>query len=87
MAASLLPRSPIVDAVVLVKAGVLKDRRATCYPGFEKELDYPRADKVVVDGNIITSQGPGTAVEFGLKIVEQMLGKPKADQVREHILA
>src|SRR3989344_4785239 len=44
---------------VLVKLGLLKDKRATIAPGMEKLLDRPRPDKVVVDGNIITSQGPG----------------------------
>ncbi len=72
--------------MVLVKAGVLKDKKATCYPGFEKELDMPRGEKVVVDGNIITSQGPGTAMEFGLKLVEILVGKDKADRLRQGLL-
>ncbi len=73
--------------LVLVKAGILKDKKATIFPGMEKNLDRPRAEKVVVDENIITSQGPGTAVEFGLKIVEVLLGKPSAQKIRQEIVA
>ncbi len=48
--------------LILEKAGVLKDKKATIYPGMEKFLSKPRSQKVVVDENIITSQGPGTAI-------------------------
>ncbi len=73
--------------LVLAKLGLLKERRATIYPGFEKELGRPRDDKVVVDANIVTSQGPGTAIEFALKLVEQLCGHQKAMQVRREIVA
>ena len=72
---------------ILAKLGLLKERKATIYPGYEKELGKPRNDPVVADGNIITSQGPGTAVAFALKIVEQLMGKPKALQVKQDIVA
>jgi len=71
---------------VLAKAGVLEGRRATIYPGMEKELPYPRDDRVVVDGNIITSQGPGTAMEFALKIVETLVGGEKAFRLKKQLL-
>ncbi len=71
---------------VLAKAGVLKDRRATIYPGMEKEIPRPRGERVVVDGNIITSQGPGTAIEFALKIVEVLGGKEKSEKIRREIV-
>jgi 4-methyl-5(b-hydroxyethyl)-thiazole monophosphate biosynthesis len=73
--------------MALVKAGILKGKRATIAPGLEKNLDMPRGERVIVDGNIITSQAPGTAMEFSLKIVELLLGKPKALQVKQSILA
>ncbi len=73
--------------LILAKLGLLKERKATIYPGYEKELGKPRNDAVVADGNIITSQGPGTAVAFALKIVEQLMGKPKALQVKQDIVA
>jgi len=72
--------------MALNKAGVVKDKRVTAYPGFEKEFDMPRSDPVVVDGNIITSQGPGTAIKFALAIVEKLSGSSVADKVRKHIL-
>lgn len=72
---------------ILVKLGALKDKRATIYPGYEKLLDRPRSDKVVVDGNIMTSQGPGTAMEFALRIVEQFSGKAASAKVKQNICA
>ena len=43
-------------------------------------------EPVVVDGNIITSQGPGTALEFSLKLVEVLYGNDKANAVRKEML-
>ena len=56
---------------VLGAAGLLKGRHATCHPGFEEKLEgaITSEDAVVVDGNIITSRGMGTAIDFGLAIV------------------
>ncbi|MBR9682206.1 MAG: DJ-1/PfpI family protein [Candidatus Aenigmarchaeota archaeon] len=73
--------------LLLAKLGILDDKRATIYPGLEKNLDRPRGDKVVVDGNIITSQGPGTAIDFSLAIVQHLLGKPTATKIKKHIVA
>lgn len=72
---------------VLAKAGVLEGKRATIYPGMEKEIPYPRGDKVVMDGNIITSQGPGTAMEFALKIVEKLVGKDMSNSMKRNLVA
>ena len=71
---------------VLAKAGILNNRNATVYPGLEKELPNPTDKKVVVDGNIITSQGPGTAIEFALKLVEILSGEDKAKEIKEQLL-
>lgn len=71
---------------ILSKLGLLDNKRATIYPGMEKELPYPRGERVVVDGNIITSQAPGTAIEFALKIVEKLAGKEKALQLRRDLV-
>lgn len=71
---------------VLAKAGILEDRMATVYPGGERELPRPRDGRVVVDGNIITSQGPGTAIEFALKIVEILLGPEKSDEIKRQLV-
>ncbi len=76
-------------AVALSPTGILANRQATCYPGFEKE--FPRnvifkEDRVVIDQNIITSRGPGSALEFALKIVEELVSKEKAQTLREGML-
>lgn len=56
---------------------MLEGRLACCYPGFEKDLLGANVslEPVCVDGKIITSRGMGCAVEFGLKIVEILLGE------------
>lgn len=73
----LIAAGKIVGAIcaaplVLRSAGVLAGRRATCYPGLAAQLAGAKylSDRVVVDGNLITSQGPGTAFEFALRLVE-----------------
>lgn len=72
---------------ILAKLGVLDNRKATIYPGMERELPKPRDEKVIVDKNVITSQGPGTAIEFALKIVETLKGESKAAQIRRNLIA
>jgi len=72
---------------ILAKEGLLDDKKATVYPGFEKMLAYPRNGSVVVDGNIITSQGPGTAIDFALKIVEKILNPAEAQRLRKELVA
>ena len=68
---------------ILGRMGVLKDKRATCFPGFEDELlgADVRTDKVVTDGRIITAKGAGCALEFGFEIVAQADSRLKAEQV------
>ena len=72
--------------LILAKIGILDDKKATVYPGFERKLQRPRGDNVVIDDNIITSQGPGTAMEFALKIVEVLQGKNKANKLKEELV-
>lgn len=72
--------------MVLGRLGTLNKKSATCYPGFEKELtgaNYLASAPVVQAGKIITSRGPGTAILFGLKIVEALIGLNKAEEIRE----
>ena len=71
---------------ILAKLGVLDERRATIYPGMERDVPKPRDAKVIVDGHIITSQGPGTAIDFGLAIVEKNMGSAQANKVREEMV-
>lgn len=72
--------------LILAKLGILDNRKATIYPGLERELPYPRSQPVVVDENIVTSQGPGTAMEFALKIVELLVGKKEANDLRRKLV-
>ena len=72
--------------LILAKQGLLDNKRATVYPGMEKELPYPRGKNVVVDGNVITSQAPGTAMEFALKIVEKLLSRSEVQRLRKELI-
>jgi 4-methyl-5(b-hydroxyethyl)-thiazole monophosphate biosynthesis len=68
-------------AVVLQHHGLLKNRKAVCHPAFMEKLDNASQGRVVKDGNCITSQGPGTALEFALKLVELLYDKQKAEEI------
>ena len=76
---------------VLSDAGVLKGKACTIYPGMEGELEKgggkPRKDIVVVDGNVITSRGPATALPFALKLAEKLAGKEVAENIKKKTLA
>ncbi|MDR0988477.1 MAG: DJ-1/PfpI family protein [Prevotellaceae bacterium] len=71
--------------MVLGKLGLLKGRRATCYPGFEQYLEGATVTgtQVEIDGNIITGIGPGGAMDFALAIVEHLLGDGKIAELKE----
>ncbi len=74
--------------LALHKAGVLKGRAFTCFPGVEKEMH--RADRsdeaVVVDRNFVTSQGPGTAIAFALKLIELIDNSALVEKVRNGLI-
>jgi len=72
---------------VLAKAGILEGRTATCYPSCAEELGdaYDNAP-VIADGNIITGQGPGTALLFSLVLVQHFKGDLEAQQVADAML-
>ncbi|MCM1107055.1 MAG: DJ-1/PfpI family protein [Blautia sp.] len=69
---------------VLGQAGLLEGKKATCHPGFEEKLTGASflAEPVVVDGNIITSRGMGTAVAFALEIVRYFLDDAAVEKLR-----
>ena len=73
---------------VLGEAGLLRGKKATCYPGFEDKLLGATVvmNSVAKDGNIITSRGMGTAIEFALAIVEYLLGAEDAYRIRKGII-
>ena len=64
---------------ILGDMGLLKGRKATCYPGYEKKLIGATVctDKVVVDGNLVTSRGAGTAMDMALALAEYITQKPQ----------
>jgi len=70
---------------VLASAGLLDGRQATAYPGVLDRLNLPRTEvlqrAVVTDGHVVTSRGPGTAMDFALELIERLLGRPKRDEV------
>lgn len=73
---------------VLGQCGILKEKKATCYPGFEDKLTGAEFinEKVVVDGNVVTSRGLGTSMEFGFALLELLVSKEKAEEVRGQIV-
>jgi protein deglycase len=76
-------------AIVLSPLNILDGKKSTGYPGSEKDfssLVELKTDKVVVDGNIITSRGPGTSADFSFAILEYLEGKDKADSVAGSML-
>ena len=68
---------------VLGMNGMLRGKKATCYPGFEDKLLGAEVTKerVVTDGNIITSKGMGTAIDFAAAMIEVLCGEEVAQNV------
>lgn len=68
--------------------GILKGRRACCYPGMEAHLEGAEvtAGPVEIADNVITSRGMGTAMDFALAIVEVLCGKEKAQEMAEAVV-
>lgn len=75
-------------ALALQNYGVLRQRRMTCYPAFSDRLSGCTFvdEAVVVDGNCITSQGPGTALTFALTLVEHLVGRGTRSEVAKAML-
>ena len=76
-------------AVVLATHGFLEGHPATCYPApkFKGALPTGWSEAgVVVSGNVVTSQGPGTSLQFALKLVELMVSKEKSDEIAAQML-
>lgn len=74
--------------MVFAGCGILSGKKAVIYPGMEEYLgDAEVSDKrVQTDGNIITSQGPGTAMEFALEIIRTVKGSAASDEIKKELL-
>lgn len=73
---------------ILGQLGLLDGKRAVCYPGLEDGLtgaQVPAGQRVVVDGEIITGQAAGSSLDFGLTLIETLLGSEKAEEVRKSV--
>jgi 4-methyl-5(b-hydroxyethyl)-thiazole monophosphate biosynthesis len=74
----------------LANAGVLEGRTATSFPGVLTALNNSNItisnNAVEVDGNIITSRGPGTAMDFALTLIELLEGKAKSEEVNQQLV-
>lgn len=75
---------------VLAAAGLLDGKRATCYRGAIEPAQFPKVKlesrAVVADGNIVTSRGPGTAMDFALELVRILVGREARDRVEAGLL-
>jgi len=74
--------------LVLARAGILKGVQATCYPGMEHEIAGAVVTEkpVLRDGNIITSQGVGTAIPFALELIAYLINREMSQRIAEGIV-
>jgi len=74
--------------MVFGSTGVIQDKNATCFPGFEDRLTGAKVtgSEVEVAGKIVTGKGPGVAIKFALQIVEMLKGKKVRDEVAEKMI-
>ncbi|HYY16341.1 MAG TPA: DJ-1/PfpI family protein, partial [Gammaproteobacteria bacterium] len=75
---------------VLGHADLLRGRKATSYPGVLDTMGLTEVtlsnEAVVKDGKVITSRGPGTAMDFALSLIEILVGKAKRDEVERALV-
>lgn len=71
---------------ILAKQGLLDNKKAVITPGMEKLLAYPRDQPVIVEDNIITSQGPGTSMDFALAIVKKLKGDSVIQKLKKELV-
>lgn len=76
--------------LVLANTGLLDGKKATCYPGALEPKDWPNTalchDAVVVDGRVLTSRGPGTAMDFALTIIAYLTNENTRNEVEKGLV-
>ncbi len=74
--------------IALARFGLLQGKKAACYPGFEEQLGgaLVQGDAVVVDGDVVTSRGVGTALAFALVLVDRLAGTDMARSLATRLL-
>ena len=75
---------------ILAELGLLKGRKAVCYPSMTDELakngaDVREAEQVVIDGNIITAKAAGASIDFGLELAAALKGREASEKVQNAI--
>lgn len=72
---------------ILGEMGILKGKKAVCYPGYEQNLLEANVsdDKFSKDGNILTSRSVGTAIDFSFKLIEMLKDKETANRIKKSI--
>ncbi len=75
---------------ILSALGILTGKKAVCFPSLEnvivKDGAVPGEGNVVKDGNIITSKGAGTSIDFALEIISELMGKDKSEKIAKQII-
>jgi 4-methyl-5(b-hydroxyethyl)-thiazole monophosphate biosynthesis len=75
---------------VLASSGLLDGHQATSYPGVLDSMDLPRVEvglkPVIRDARVITSRGPGTAMDFALELIEVLAGREKREEVEKGLV-
>ena len=69
---------------VLARLGITDGKRAVCYPGIEVKMgsaQMTQETSTVVDGDVITGRAAGAAIDFGLRVLEELRGREAADKV------
>ena len=78
------------DKYDMSKLGILENKKAICFPACENGLLEGKPilthERVVVDGNIVTSRSAGTAIDFALEIISQLLGSKKSKEIKDEIV-
>jgi len=76
--------------LVLANMGLLNDKKVSCYPGVLTAENWPNIEisdeAVVIDGNILTSRGPGTAMDFALVIIEHLIDQATRNSVEASLV-